>query len=414
MKPRSRVWLRRADQRGIVEKIGDQGRFEMEISIRGPWFALFSVVMFAGCGDIPTSPYTAETVESPLSTCGWGGTAWIKGGYISNDNMADVVSPHQSSVYRYISTGATGSPAFSFTFNQAPLNNNLWGGGNYTWVKDFNGDGLDDIASASGGNVYMKLGSGNGFTTATFSVPNVWGTSGYTFVGRFNNDNFADIATASGSQINLFQSTGTMFTTQTSNVPNWGGSDFTFRGRFNDDTIDDIASISGGNVYMKFGGANGVFTSDTWTTVNAWGGAGFTWAADFNGDGFSDLAGAQGGTIFMKFSTGSEFSPAPLTVANQWGNWANLPCDFTGDAAGDLAGVSAGSNSVYMKIWNKTTNRFDSATWTVDPISPWGNVTTQVGDFTGDGRCDIATFFSNCVVKLYESNGVNGFIPHPS
>jgi len=62
---------------------------------------------------------------------------------------------------------------------------NTWGSSDYTWVADFNGDGLSDIASASGGNVYMKLSTGSGFTSQTWTVPTsgapsratVWPTS---------------------------------------------------------------------------------------------------------------------------------------------------------------------------------------------------------------------------------------------
>jgi hypothetical protein len=369
------------------------------------------LVLLAGCGEVPTSPYTVETLESPLSTCGWGGAAWIKRAYVDTDNRSDIVSPQGASVYRYIATGNTGSPAFSFAFNQAAVSNQ-WGGGDYTWVADFTDDLQGDIASAVGGNVYMKLGAPNGFMSTTWVVPNVWGTSGYTFVGKFNSDNLADIATASGNQINLFQSQGDRFTNQTSNVPNWGGSDFTFKGRFNNDAIDDLASASGGNVYMKFGGANGVFTSTTWTTVNAWGGSNFTWAGDFNGDGLTDLASAVGSTVYLKLSNGSGFDPSAKTVANQWGN-LNGVCDLNGDGAHDLIGISTTSNSVYVKLWNKVTQQFDSQTWQVDTVSPWGTASTQIGVFTDDIKCDIATFFSNCTVKVYESTGT-GFIPHPS
>jgi len=76
-----------------------------------------------------------------------------------------------------------------------------WGGSGYTFVGDFNGDGKDDIASASGGSIYLKLGSSSGFSSKTISVDNRWGGSGYTFVGDFNGDGKDDIASASGGSI---------------------------------------------------------------------------------------------------------------------------------------------------------------------------------------------------------------------
>ena len=55
---------------------------------------------------------------------------------------------------------------------------------------------MTDIASARGGNMYMKLSSGNGFTSETWPVVNAWGSSGYTRVGDFNGDGMTDIASA--------------------------------------------------------------------------------------------------------------------------------------------------------------------------------------------------------------------------
>jgi putative transposase len=39
-----------------------------------------------------------------------------------------------------------------------------WGTSVYTWIGDFDADGRSDIASASGGNVYMRLSTGTGFS----------------------------------------------------------------------------------------------------------------------------------------------------------------------------------------------------------------------------------------------------------
>jgi hypothetical protein len=355
-----------------------------------------------------------ETLQSSLSVCGWGGGDWIRPALLDTDDLADVASPHGPSVFRYIATGATGTPAFSFKFDQVPVTNQ-WGGGNYTWSADFTGDNLWDIASASGGNVFMKIGTSTGFNSTTFPVPNQWGTSGYTFVGRFTNDNKADIATAFGSTINLFSSTGSSFTPIVSTVPNsWGSSSYTFAGDFTGDGFWDLASISGGNVFMKIGSASGTFTGATFPVLNAWGGANFTWAADFTNDQKKDLASAVGSNVYLKIAnaTGTGFNSSTAIVANQWGATWNFTCDLNGDGRHDLVGTSFGNNVVNVKLAN-TSGGFDSQSWTVDSVSPWGNVYLLASDVTGDGKCDLTTFFSSCLVKIYESTGT-GFVTHAS
>jgi hypothetical protein len=57
----------------------------------------------------------------------------------------------------------------------------------------------------------MKLANASGFSSATWPVANWWGQAGYTFVRDFNGDGRADIATAIGGSINLMTSTGSGF-----------------------------------------------------------------------------------------------------------------------------------------------------------------------------------------------------------
>ena len=373
-------------------------------------------VLCLSCGQAPEDDHPAsgqgvERSSSALSSCAWGGAAWRQPGFINLDRMVDVVSPNGGSVDQYIATGA---PQFTFTFSQ-PTVTNAWGGGDYTWVRDFTGDGREDIASASGGNIYMKIASGSGFASSTWTVPNQWGTSGYTFAGNFTGDNKADIATAFGGTINLFSSTGSGFQLITSSVTNaWGGSNYTWAGDFTGDGIADIASPSGGNVYMKIGSASGHFSSAVWTVTNVWGGSNYTWAADFDGNGMKDFASASGGNVYVKLSTGSGFVSTVWTVANQWGDStissSNGIADLNGDGREDLVSLASyNSNLVYVKLANGW--GFDSATWQVDQAAPWGDA-TWIGDFTGDGKQDIATFFtSTCQGKLYESTG-SGFVTH--
>ena len=177
-----------------------------------------------------------------------------------------------------------------------------WGHDAWTWIGDFNGDGLMDIASASGSNVYMKLSNGNGFDTATWTVPAQWGTYKWTWTGDFNGDGLTDIASARGSNVYMKLSNGNGFDAATWTVPaQWGSYLWTWVQDFNGDGLTDIACASGSNVYMKLSNGNG-FEAATWTVPAQWGSYKYTWVQDFNGDGRPDIASASGSNVYMKLS----------------------------------------------------------------------------------------------------------------
>jgi hypothetical protein len=253
---------------------------------------------------------------------------------------------------------------------------NEWGAAEYTWVGDFNGDGKDDIGSGSGGYVYMKLsnpGSGfTGFHSEAWSITIVpiplqpwtgplWGGSDYTWVGDFNGDNIDDIASAIGGSVRVHLSNGSEFRSETWNVANqWASGAWTRVGDFNGDGKDDIASASGGTVYMKRSTGGG-FISESWSVANTWGSAAYTWVADFNRDGCSDFASADAGNVRMKLSQETHFSSQDWPVTNQWGGpqytWV---MDYDSDGYKDI--VSA--YDPYTLVTKRNTGTgFSSASW---------------------------------------------------
>jgi hypothetical protein len=218
---------------------------------------------------------------------------------------------------------STSNTKFRFTTGTTSgLGAASWGGSGYTWGGDFNGDGIGDIASASGGTMYFKLGNGQSFTGGARTVFNQWGGSGFTFAADFNAD-----------------------------------------GR------TDIASANGGSVYMRMNvqapGADLIpaVEESTWFVANQWGGSGFTFAADFNGDGFADLASASGSTIYMKLNVGNAFQSYPLTGIGSWGGSGyTFTGDFNNDGRADI--VSFNGSSAYMKL-GTSNGSFSVQTWNI-------------------------------------------------
>ena len=307
----------------------------------------------------------------------WGGQEHAQAADFTGDRIFDLASPSSAGVRMKLST-ATGF------IDQTWSAGSNWSTGGHTVAGDFDGDGLSDIASAQGGAVYVKLNRGTAnarFDEYVWPVSNTWGGAEYTFAGDFNGDGKADIASANAGSVYLKLSNGSGFTSVTWPVTNaWGSGPFTFAGDFNGDGKTDIASVNGGTAYMKLSTGSG-FTSTTWSIPNSWGGSGYAVAGDFNGDGKYDIASPNSGTVLVKTSTGSGFVAATnWTVTNAWGSpgWS-FGGDFTGDGFADLASPNA--STVYMKL-------------NEPPVAANAGATNsryyvRVGDINGDGYRDL-------------------------
>lgn len=313
----------------------------------------------------------------------WGGTNYIRRGDFNGNGILDVASLHGPWIL-IKTTDPDSFPAGNCLRSLAPSPvTNQWGGAQYTWVGDFNGDRKDDIASASGNLVYMKLSnpgafSFTGFTSQTWGLITLppylpqdplWGSSEYSWVGDFNGDGKDDIASAVGGAIRVHLSTGSGFTSQTWNVVNeWAIGAWTRVADFTGDGKDDIASANGGTIYMKISTGSG-FISQRWTVTNAWGGASYAWVADFNRDGRADFASANAGVVHMKLSQGTHFSSQDWTVSNQWGGpqytWI---IDYDSDGYKDI--VSAYNPWTLVTKRNLSGTGFSSSSWPY--VDQWG------------------------------------------
>lgn len=351
------------------------------------------------CRRIMAADYEQTSVVSPYSAT-WGvNGAWGTHGYFyigdfNGDGMSDIASATGGNVYLKLSNGS------GFTNAIWPVDAN-WSTEPYTWTADFNGDGRADIASAIGGSVYMKLSnpSGTGFVSQTWSVTPQWGADGFYWVGDFNGDGMADIASALHGNVfmKLSNGTGTQFISEVWPVSDaWSTQEYTWIGDFNGDGKADIASADGASVYMKLSipGQSG-FKSEIWAVNGAWGGHGYFWVGDFNGDGLTDIASAAGGNVYMKLSTGTGFVNEIWPVDASWGASEFIRIgDFNGDGMADIASPQYGS--IHVKY--STGTGFRSFTYPVS--ASWSPADyTYVADFNGDGRADFAS-----------ANGVNVFM----
>jgi hypothetical protein len=322
---------------------------------------------------------------------------------------------------------STGGGAFAITNSSAP-NFAAWAAtpGVTALVGDFNADGHTDIALVGGaGWATIPVAASNGdgsFTVTNLPVTNfaAWAaTPGVTaLTGDFNGDGRTDIALVGGAgwaTIPVATSNGdgsfTVTNSPAANFAAWAATPGVkvLTGDFNGDGRTDIALVGGAGwatIPVATSNGDGSFTVTNLPVSNFAG-----WAAtpgvnvltgDFNGDGRTDIAltgGAGWATIPVATSNGGgSFTVTNLPVSN-FAGWAATPGvkaltgDFSGDGRTDIALTGAAG---WATIPVATSNGDGSFTVTNLPVSNFAGwaatpgVKILTGDFDGDGRTDIA------------------------
>jgi FG-GAP-like repeat len=302
---------------------------------------------------------------------------------------------------------------------------------------DFNGDGKTDIATSrsrwNAWRVFISTGAGfivQGWSVApSYSID--WRPDGHEEIvtGDFNNDGKTDIATSRSKWggWRMFMSNGSGFLTQWWSVGSgWSidwrpdGHEQVLTGDFNGDGRTDIATSrskwGGWRVFISTG--NG-FSNQWWATSPY---LSLDWrpdghehilTGDFNGDGKTDIAHARSYwySWHVSLSTGSGFSTTAwstgvpgasgIPAMGSGPDETIVAADFDGDKLTDIVipfeGAFPRQNqySTSFSLFNSNGNGFQSyrriSKWRGLihlPRNPDGQVI--VGDFTGDGKPDIA------------------------
>jgi hypothetical protein len=213
-------------------------------------------------------------------------------------------------------------------------------------IGDFNGDGIQDFATANRTDnlVNIRLGDGTGGFSDFFQWLLVGDEPRSIAIGDFNGDGIQDLATANYADNNVSICFG-------SGLGGLGPGNF---------SVTDV-SVGGYPVSIAIG--------------------------DFNGDGMQDFATANSGvsgsdanvSIRLGDGTGGFTSPTDVSVGN-------LPSsiaigDFNGDGNQDFATASLFGDNVSIRLGNGTGN-FTSAS---DVSVGGGPQSIAIGDFNGDG-----------------------------
>lgn len=276
---------------------------------------------------------------------------------------------------------------------------------------DFNNDGKLDLIVASGPNVYVLAGNGDGtFAPAYGSAGPANSVITGIHVADINGDGKQDIvingkrgttglvATMLGNGDRSFQApVETDFT--------GAASASVVVGDFNHDGVLDVALITANSVQVMLGNSNGTFGTPIASPFSTYAGRDGIAAADFNGDGILDIVitaydpFSSSGFNFVGVLLGKgdgtfqDISQVAGSSANFVGSITAAIGDFNGDGKLDIATAiqTAGSTIqglLYLSIGN------GDGTFTVGTSVPnVASVTTPllVGDFNADGTLDLAT-----------------------
>jgi len=276
---------------------------------------------------------------------------------------------------------------------------------------DFNNDGKLDIIVASGPNVYVLAGNGDGtFGTAHGSAGPANSVVTGIHVADVNGDGKQDliingkrgttglVATMLGNGDGSFQApVETDFT--------GAASSSTVVGDFNGDGILDVALVSAGSVRTLLGNGDGTFHMSATSSFVTYSGRDGIAAADFDGDGKLDLIitaydpFSSTGYNFVGFLKGlgdgtfNDIVPVTGSSANFVGSITAAVGDFNGDGKLDIAtAIQTAGATIQGLIFISTGN--GDGTFSVGTSVPnVASVTSPllVGDFNADGNLDLAT-----------------------
>jgi hypothetical protein len=255
-------------------------------------------------------------------------------------------------------------------------------------VADFNGDGKPDLAvttidSTNQCALNILLGNGDGTfqPVAAYPANSCYYSdfSGFLVTGDFNGDGLADLAVASGSGIELFLGNGDGTFQPQPAYPIRAAQSLAV-GDFNGDGNADLAAVSSNSTTILLGNGDGTFTAGA--TLPA--GSGPVAVADLNSDGNLDLVlGNQSSlSVFLGNGDGTFEAIAPMRIV-----CLGLAVgDFNGDGIPDLVLYPS------SVLFGNGDGTFQAP---ANPPGYGGVIpepSIAVADFNGDGIADVAVF----------------------
>ena len=188
----------------------------------------------------------------------------------------------------------------------------------------------------------------------------------------------------------------------------------TAAGDFNGDGKQDIAAIDANNNLKLYTGDGAGHLTDSGTymlgNTGLWKGFKEITAGDFTGNGKTDIAGIDANNnlkLYLNDGTGHLTDSGTYMLGNTglWNGFKAITAgDFTGNGKTDIAGIDANNN---LKLYlNDGTGHLSGGSDMLGSTGLWaGFRSLTAGDFNRDGKQDIAGIDANNNMKLYTGNG---------
>jgi hypothetical protein len=282
-------------------------------------------------------------------------------------------------------------------------------------VGDVNGDGLDDIITFTrnaAADVFVALSTGSAFAGTEQKWNDFFGIAGdVPLVGDFNGDGVDDLATftrAGTAEVRVALSTGLSFVDDGTIWHDFFAVDHETPvvGDFNGDGKDDIATFtrgSTGDVFVALSnGGQFIGVGILWHGFFAPGNA-IPMTADVNADNKDDIVyftRGSTGDVFVALSTGAAFGAA-VKWHDSFDFAAEVPAvgDVNGDNRDDIVAFSRGSTGdVFVAL--STGAAFGGAVKWHD-VFGFDDEVVGVGNFSGDTRDDVVVFTRGSAADVF-------------
>jgi hypothetical protein len=280
---------------------------------------------------------------------------------------------------------------------------------------DFNGDGRDDVVTFSQGglaDVYVALSTGSGFSGTSVKWHEFFAPAGETpLTGDFNGDGRDDIVTFTHGSLNdvfVALSNGSAFGAGVK----WHdffslGGEVPAVGDVNGDGKDDVVTFTrnaAADVYVALSTGTSFAASVKWHDF--FGVAGETpGVGDVDGDGRADVVvftNNAAGDVYVALSNGAAFTGTTVKWHDFFATAGEAPRigDFTGDGRADVATFTTDA-AADVFVATSTGTSFSGTTVKWHDFFGLTGEFPYTGDFDGDGRDDIVTFTKGSLNDVY-------------